>query len=132
MREAYAALLRKERDSMAIEDYYYPLMVSSTAQAVDEYGSAVTSYGEPREVLGYIGKPSSRQEIVAAQRGVSIDGRLYAPADAGIQAFDVIQDTASGYRFQVVSDPRDVARRGHHIEADLMRMRGGADIAYSE
>lgn len=111
---------------MALEDYYYPLRVSGTAQAVDEYGDPATSYGEPREVMGYIGQPSSGQEAKAAQRGIRIDGRLYAPLGASIQAFDVIHDTASGHRFQVVSEPRDAARRGHHIEADLKLLRGGA------
>lgn len=114
---------------MALEDFYYPLLVSSTAQAVDEYGDAATSYGEPREVMGYIGKPSSAVEVKAAQRGIRIDGRLYAPLDAGIKAFDVIHDTASGHRFQVVSEPRDAARRGHHVEADLKRLRGGVSDA---
>lgn len=129
MREAYNALLRKERRTMAIEDYYYPLSVTSTAQAVDEYGDAVTTYGDPREIMGYVGKPRSSQAVMAAQRGISLDGRLYAPLDAGVKAFDVIQDTASGYRFQVVSEPRDVARRGHHVEADLTRIKGGANVA---
>lgn len=110
---------------MALDDYYYPLFVSSPAQAVDEYGDAVTAYGDAREVTGYIGKPSSAAEIKAAQRGIRIDGRLYAPPDAGIKAFDVVRDTASGFWFQVVSEPRDAARRGHHIEADLKLLRGG-------
>ena len=110
---------------MALDDYYYPLFVSSPAQSVDEYGDAVTAYGDAREVMGYIGKPSSAVEIKAAQRGIRIDGRLYAQLDAGIKAFDVIRDTATGFWFQVVSEPRDAARRGHHIEADLKRLRGG-------
>lgn len=126
MRQAYNAFLRKERRSMAIEDYYQPLTVCSTAQAADEYGDAVTTYGEPREFMGYVGKPSSSQEVKAAQRGIRIDGRLYAPLGAGIKAFDVIQDAESGCRFQVVSEPRDAARRGHHVEADLKLMKGGA------
>lgn len=117
---------------MAIEDFYYPLFVSGAEQAVDEYGDAVTAYGEPREILGYIGKPSSATEAKAAQRGIRIDGRLYAPPDAGIKAFDVIHDTASGFWFQVVSEPRDAARRGHHVEADLKRLRGGEADAGSE
>jgi hypothetical protein len=49
--------------------------------------------------------------------------------NAGIKAYDVIQDAESGYRFQVVSEPRNAAKRGHHIEADLMRWRGGAENA---
>lgn len=114
---------------MAIEDYYNKLLVSSTQQAVDEYGDATTDYGSQREVMGYVGKPSSRSEALAAQRGISIDGKLYAPIDADIKAYDVIQDAASGYRFQVVSEPRDAAKRGHHIEADLKRLRGGASGA---
>lgn len=117
---------------MAIEDYYYPLFVSSTAQAVDEYGDVTTAYGDPREIMGYVGKPSSSQAIQASQRGIRIDGKLYAPADAGVRAFDVIQDTESGYRFQIVSEPRDAAKRGHHVEADLTRLRGGADVADPE
>ena len=110
---------------MAIDDYYYPLFVSSAAQAVDEYGDAVTSYGDEREVMGYIGKPSSAAEVRAAQRGIRIDGKLYAPLNSGIKAFDVVRDTATGFWFQVVSEPRDAARRGHHIEADLKLLRGG-------
>lgn len=129
MRQAYNALLRKECRTVAIEDYYKLLTVSSTAQAVDEYGDAVTAYGAPREFMGYVGKPSSGQEIRAGQRGIRIDGRLYAPLDAGVKAFDVIQDAESGLRFQVVSEPRDAARRGHHVEADLKLMKGGAGDA---
>lgn len=114
---------------MAIEDYYSSLIVCSTRQTVDAYGDAVTEYGQQREILGYIGKPSSRSEALAAQRGISIDGRLYAPVNAGIKAYDVIQDAESGFRFQVVSEPRNAAKRGHHIEADLVRWRGGAENA---
>jgi hypothetical protein len=131
MREADNALLRKECAAVAIEDYYIPLTVSSTAQAVDEYGDAVTTYGKPREFMGYVGKPNSGQAVAAAQRGVRIDGRLYAPVDAGIKAFDVVHDAASGQRFQVVSEPRDAARRGHHVEADLLMLRGGEGFADS-
>ena len=114
---------------MAIEDYYNSLLVSSTLQNADEYGDAVTEYEAQREVMGYVGRPSSRSEALAAQRGINIDGKLYAPIDAAIKAYDVITDTVSGYRFQVVSEPRDAAKRGHHIEADLMRLRGGASGA---
>lgn len=111
---------------MALEDYYYPLFVSGMEQAVDAYGDAVTAYGEPREILGYIGKPSSAVAMRAAQRGADVDGRLYAPVDAGVKAFDVIRDSVSGHRFQVVSEPRDAGRRGHHVEADLKLLRGDA------
>ena len=126
MRQADNALLRKECRTVAIEDYYKPLTVTNTAQIVDEFGDAVTVYGEPREIMGYVGKPSSGQDYKAAQRGIRIDGRLYAPADAGVTTFDIIQEAASGQRFQVVSNPRDAAGRGHHVEADLRLLKGGA------
>lgn len=110
---------------MAITDYYGPLLVRTDAQREDAYGDAETVKGEPREMRGYIGRPSSRQAFHAAKRGVSVDGRLYAPADSGVKAFDVITEEGSGAEWQVVSEPRDAANRGHHIEADLMLLRGG-------
>lgn len=113
---------------MAIEDYYKPLLVSHTGKALDAYGDAVTTYGEPFTVLGYIGKPSSKQVVAMGQRGVTVDGRLYAPANAGVKEFDTIAD-AQGRAWQVVSEPRDAAERGHHIEADVKRMQGGAPDA---
>lgn len=115
---------------MAIEDYYKPLLVSHTGKALDAYGDNVTTYGEPFTVLGYIGKPSSKQVVAMGQRGVSVDGRLYAPVDAGVKAFDVITD-AQGREWQVVSEPRDAAMRGHHIEADVRRLQGGAPDAHN-
>lgn len=113
---------------MAIDDYYNPLLVSHTGKAVDAYGDSVTTYSEPVTVLGYIGKPSSSQVVAMGQRGVQVDGRLYAPVDAGIRAFDEITDT-KGRTWQVVSEPRDAAERGHHIEADVKRLQGGAPDA---
>lgn len=107
---------------MAIESYYAHLSVRSTSQGVDEFGEPATIYGEPREVMGYIGKPSSAAAYQAAQKGVDVQGRLYAPVSVGIKAFDVIED-ASGQAWQVVSRPRDVANRGHHVEADLTMLR---------
>lgn len=115
---------------MAIEDYYRPLLVSHTGKALDAYGDNVTTYSEPRTVPGYIGKPSSKQVVAMGQRGVQVDGRLYAPVEAGVKPFDVITDT-QGRMWQVVSDPRDAAGRGHHIEADLKRMLGGAPDAHN-
>lgn len=107
---------------MAIESYYAPLSVRSTSQGVDEYGEPATVYGEPRDFMGYIGKPSSAAAYQAAQKGVDVQGRLYAPVAAGIKAFDVVED-ADGQAWQVVSRPRDVANRGHHVEADLTMLR---------
>lgn len=110
---------------MAIEDYYHELTVQPTKQAVDDYGSVSTVRdGEPRAVMGYIGEPSSSQQQRAAQRGVDVSGRLYAPLDAGIGAFDVVTDD-NGACYQVTGKPRDAARRGHHVEADLTEWRWG-------
>lgn len=109
---------------MAIEDYYSVLFVCSTTQNVDEYGDANTTYSAEREIMGYVGKPSSAQAHFAAQRGITIDGRLYAPVSAEVKPFDIIRDPASGQRWQVVSEPRDAAMRGHHVEADLLKWRG--------
>lgn len=113
---------------MAIEDYYKPLTLQHAAQAVDAYGDSVTEYGAPVAVLGYIGKPSSKQAVTLGQRGIDVDGRLYAPVSAGVKAFDAITDGA-GRVWEVVSEPRDAADRGHHVEADLRRVRGGAPNA---
>lgn len=115
---------------MAIEDYYSRLYVMHTSKAQDAYGDAVTAYGKPFAIMGYIGKPSSKQAVVMGQRGISVDGRLYAPVDAGVKAFDVITD-AQGREWQVVSEPRDAAMRGHHIEADVKRLQGGAPDAHN-
>ena len=109
---------------MAIEDYYGPLLVCSPVPGSDVYGSASVEYGPEREVLGYIGRPSSRQAVVMGQRGVDVDGRLYAPLEAGVREFDVIREKGSEQRFQIVGEPRDAAKRGHHIEADLRKWRG--------
>lgn len=110
---------------MAIEDYYHDLTVQGTAQGVDEYGSPATvPAGEPRTVRGYIGEPSSKQQQRAAQRGIDVAGRLYAPLGAAVAPFDVITDD-NGRSYQVASQPRDAARRGHHVEADLTEWRWG-------
>lgn len=115
---------------MAIENFYHEITGVHTAQEVDAYGDNVTTEGAPFVFMGYIGKPSSRQAIIMEQRGIAIDGRLYAPVDAGIMPFDVLTDD-TGERYQVVSQPRDVARRGHHVEADLLRIAGGGANADS-
>ena len=129
MRKPYAALLRKERSAVAIEDYYSPLFVSSAAQSADAFGDAVSESGEPREILGYIGKPGSSAAVLAAQKGISITGKLFAPIDCGVKAFDVVTEPESGNRFQVVNNPRNAAKRGHHLEFDLISWRGGAKSA---
>ena len=115
---------------MALSDYYGTLLVSHTGKALDAYGDCVTIYGDPRTVSGYIGKPSSKQVVAMGQRGIQVDGKLYAPVDAGVEPYDVITDT-QGRTWQVVSEPRDAAGRGHHIEADVKRLQGGAPDARS-
>lgn len=108
---------------MAIDDYYRPLAVQRTAQAVDAYGAPATvPDGKPFVIRGHIGQPSSQQIERAAQRGVEVVGRLYTSVDAGVQPFDVVQDD-DGRAYQVASQPRDAARRGHHVEADLTEWR---------
>lgn len=111
---------------MAIERYYYPLMAHKRTQGVDEYGSPKTVLGPGVEFFGYIGKPSSAAAVRMAQKGVDVTGRLYAPPDAPVKELDVIVEPDTGAAFQVVSEPRDAARRGHHVEADLTEWRGGA------
>lgn len=111
---------------MAIEDYYGPLTVSTSQQVEDGYGGVDLVDGKPRSIVGYIGRPSSRQVIALGKRGVHVDGRLYAPLEAGVRAFAVIQEP-SGERWQVVTEPRDAARRGHHIEADVRRLEASND-----
>lgn len=110
---------------MAIEDYYHAIKGAHIVHGVDEYGDTVERESEPYEFAGYIGKPSSKTALVMAQRNITIDGRLYAPIDAPVRAFDVITDD-NGQRYTVASEPRDAARRGHHIEADLTLLVGGA------
>lgn len=107
---------------MAIEDYYHDLTVRSVTREVDAYGDNTLKLGEARTVRGYIGKPSSKQVERAAQQGIDVTGRLYAPPAAGIARYDVITDD-DGASYQVQSAPRDAARRGHHIEADLIEWR---------
>lgn len=111
---------------MAIEDYYGPLTVSTSQQVEDGYGGVDLVDGKPRSIVGYIGRPNSQQAIALGKRGIQVDGRLYAPLEAGVKAFDVIREP-SGERWQVVSEPRDAARRGHHVEADVRRMEASAN-----
>lgn len=113
---------------MAIEDWYGPLTVRHTLKQVDEYGDTTTKYSEPFMAMGYIGRPSSVQASIMGQRGIDVDGRLYAPVGAGFSEFDEIAGE-DGSAWQVVSEPRDAGRRGHHVEADLRRLRGGAPDA---
>ena len=107
---------------MAIENYYHTLKVQSQSGSVDEYGDAQQALSAARDVMGYIGRPSTRAAQLAAQMGIEVIGRLYTAPDAGIKAFDVITDD-DGTAYQVRSAPRDVARRGHHVEADLLAWR---------
>lgn len=111
---------------MAIEDYYHTITGTHTSVEVDPFGDTVTTEGTPYTFAGYIGKPSSKQAELMAQRGIDIDGRLYAPINAGVAAYDILTDD-TGQRYQVVSEPRDVARRGHHVEAALMLLRGASN-----
>lgn len=108
---------------MALENYYSEHLLEHTAQSLDEFGDAITTTGEPSTILCYIGKPKSVLSVHLAKSGISVDGRLYAPLDANVAAFDIITDEA-GDRWQVVTKPRDVAKRGHHVEADLKLLRG--------
>lgn len=111
---------------MAIEDYYGDLALFDVQLTDDDYGHVNLAIGAPRVIRGYIGRPNSRQVIALGKRGVHVDGRLYAPLEAGVRAFAVIQEP-SGERWQVVTEPRDAARRGHHVEADVRRMEASAD-----
>lgn len=114
---------------MAIEDYYRPLRAYETVQSVDQFGDVVSEFGSGVEFSGYVGKPSSAAVERMAQRGVYVIGRLYAPADAPVREFSVIVEPDTGAAFQVVSEPRDAARRGHHVECDLTEWRGGVSFA---
>lgn len=109
---------------MAIEDYYYPLLKQGTTQGVDDYGDNVTELGEAAEFVGCIASPTSSQAFFAAQRGTDLAAVLFAPVSAGVKPFDVITDPSTGAAYQVVSDPNDTMRRGHHIEASLQHWRG--------
>lgn len=109
---------------MAIEDYYYPLLKQGTTQAADAYGDPITTLGKAVEFNGCIANPTSSQAFFAAQRGTDLAAVLFAPVEAQIQPFDVITDPSTGAVYQVVSDPNDTMRRGHHIEAGLQHWRG--------
>ncbi len=113
---------------MAIEDYYHTLQARSTSQTVDAFGDNVTAYGEPREFRGCVVPATEKQAFFAAQRNVSVTARLFAEPSANVSAFDIIT-TASGRDYQVVSNPVDHMGRGHHIEADLNELLGGAPYA---
>ena len=110
---------------MAIEDYYRELQLRRTTQTVDEYGDTLTTTSEPIPFLGYVGKPQSAVVVQAAQRGVNITGRLYTSLKTDVRPFDVVTEPDTGRTWQVTSEPRDVANRGHHVEADLTEWRGG-------
>jgi hypothetical protein len=112
---------------MAIEDYYRPLTAHMTTQTVDKFGDTVTTLSAGVEFMGHIGKPSSAAAERMAKRGVFVTGRLYAPVFSPVDEFFVIVEKDTGAAFQVVSEPRDAARRGHHIEADLTEWRGGVE-----
>lgn len=112
---------------MAIQDYYRPLQARDLTQSVDDYGDVVFSLSEPVDFVGHIGKPSSSAAQRMAQRGIDVTGRLYAAPDAPVSEFSVIVEPNTGAAFQVVSEPRDAALRGHHIEADLVEWRGGVE-----
>lgn len=107
---------------MAIEDYYITLERVPVSRSVDAFGDSAPALGEPVPFVGYIGKPSSAAVERMGQRGVYATGRIYAPCDSGVAVWDVIRD--GGKAWQVVTEPRDVARRGHHVEADLTEWRG--------
>lgn len=109
---------------MAIEDYYSKLEAREVAQTVDDFGDVVSELGKPVPFMGHIGKPSSAVADRMAQRGVYVTGRLYAPIGAPVSELCVIVEQDTGAAFQVVSEPRDAARRGHHIECDLTEWRG--------
>lgn len=112
---------------MAIERYYTDLTAHKRTQRVDEYGSPETVLGPGVAFRGHIGKPSSAAAVRMAQKGMDVTGRLYAPVGAPVSELDVVVEKATGAAFQVVSEPRDAARRGHHVEADLTEWRGGID-----
>lgn len=112
---------------MAIEDYYRPLQARELIQGVDGYGDVTITISEPVDFLGHIGKPSSSAAQRMSQRGIDVTGRLYAAPDAPVSEFSLIVEPNTGAAFQVVSEPRDAALRGHHIEADLTEWRGGVE-----
>lgn len=109
---------------MAIQDYFRPLTAHKVEQSVDQFGDTVSTLSAGVEFLGHIGKPSSAAVERMAQKGVYVSGRLYAPVNAPIGEFDVVLEVNTGAAFQVVSEPRDAALRGHHIECDLIEWRG--------
>ena len=109
---------------MAIQDYYRPLTAHKVEQSVDKFGDTVSTLSAGVAFLGHIGKPSSAAVERMGQRGVYVTGRLYAPLDAPVSEFSVVVEGNTGAAFQIVSEPRDAALRGHHIECDLTEWRG--------
>lgn len=114
---------------MAIQDYYRPLTAHRVEQVVDKFGDVVSTLSAGVDFLGHIGKPSSAAVERMGQRGVFVTGRLYAPLDAPLGEFSVVVEKDTGAAFQVVTEPRDAARRGHHVECDLIEWRGGVSVA---
>lgn len=116
---------------MAIEDYFATLEAYKIAQEVDELGDAVTRLQFAGGFRGYIGRPSSAEALRMGQRGIDVSGRLYAEMGAPICEACVVVEPVTCDAFQVVTEPRDAAKRGHHLECSLREWRGGVANASS-
>ena len=114
---------------MAIEDYYSTLEAYTIKQDADEFGDVVTRLEFAGAFDGYIGRPSSAEALRMGQRGIDVTGRLYASMGAPICDSCVIVEPSTGDTFQVASEPRDAAKRGHHLECSLREWRGGVTDA---
>ena len=81
-------------------------VVRRTVDGVDAYGNAVREESEPVELAGCAYAPREGAEITAQGRlGVLVDGTLYVPPGADVQADDVI--VMGGRRFEVDGDPAE-------------------------
>lgn len=114
---------------MAIEDYYSTLEAYTIKQDADEFGDVVTRLEFAGAFDGYIGRPNSAEALRMGQRGIDVTGRLYASMGAPICDSCVIVEPGTGDAFQVASEPRDAAKRGHHLECSLREWRGGVTNA---
>lgn len=104
-----------------------PLTIRRTVAGVDEYGNEVRTPGQPTQMLGYL-EQSSSVEHVDDRDMVVTSWRLFLPADAQIDALDVVE--FEGNTWQVVGNPdrkwNPRTRRAEYVRAELTAVQEGA------
>lgn len=104
---------------MAIEDYYSEVTLRKITETTDARGGAIQADADTT-FQGLVTQSSSRDLEIANKMQIETTHTLYCAVSVDIDVEDKIVDGSKIY--QVVSEPLDTVKRGHHFRVLLRRL----------